>query len=245
MKLTVVVPVVGSHFVPSVREESIAWANPSTEISVIPLEYGPTSIESEYDEALAVPEILKQVAVAQQDGADAVFVTCFADPGVHPAREIVDIPVVGGFEPAILTALSLGEHIGIVTVIENTLPMLRSLIRRYGLAERVTAIENIDLPVLELVDTETMTDRLEERAKRLIEKHGIDVIVLGCTGMIGVAQTVQRRIADSGAYVPVVDPTGAAIAWLENLHKLGVRPSKTTYMSPPEKTRMLRQGQSV
>jgi allantoin racemase len=64
-----------------------------------------------------------------------------------------------------------------------------------------------------------------------------DVIVLGCTGMIGVAAALQERLAKDGVFVPVVDPTGAALLWLESAVRLGVRPSRTTYLPPPAKHR--------
>jgi allantoin racemase len=35
-----------------------------------------------------------------------------------------------------------------------------------------------------------------------------------------------------------VDPTGAAVLWLESSVRLGVRPSRTTYMPPPAKARV-------
>ncbi|MDV6277188.1 aspartate/glutamate racemase family protein [Rhodococcus erythropolis] len=58
---------------------------------------------------------------------DGVFITCFVDPRVQAAREIVDAPVVGGFEPSFLTAMSLGDRVGVVTILPNVVPMLRSL----------------------------------------------------------------------------------------------------------------------
>ena len=53
-----------------------------------------------------------------------MFITCFGDPAVPAARELVDIPVVGGFEPAISTVLNLGERFSVVTVLENVVPMI-------------------------------------------------------------------------------------------------------------------------
>jgi allantoin racemase len=112
--------------------------------------------------------------------------------------------------------------------------MLHGLIRRYGLAERFGKIRVVDLPVLGLDDHDVLLDRLHEQATRAIEERDADVIVLGCTGMLGVARALQERLEP---FVPVVDPTGAAIGWLENAVRLGVRPSRTTYMPPPLKLR--------
>ena len=38
------------------------------------LEDGPVSIESEYDEALALPGIIKQVVIAESEGMDAIII---------------------------------------------------------------------------------------------------------------------------------------------------------------------------
>nr|WP_239096513.1 aspartate/glutamate racemase family protein [Streptomyces sp. SID11385] len=230
-------PVITDAFTESVRAEVAHWAAPDTRIDVRRITRGTASIESEYDEALAGPGILDAVRDAAASGADAVFVSCFADPAVHAAREIVDIPVVGGFEPAALTSLSLGEKAGVVTVLPNVLPMLRGLIRRYGLTERFGPIRVVDLPVLGLDDHDRLLDALTAQARAALAADEADVVVLGCTGMLGVAAELQRRLAEDGTYVPVVDPTGAAVTWLESQVRLGVRPSRRTYMAPPAKTR--------
>src|SRR5262245_41279802 len=124
MHLRVILPIVGDGLIESVRAEAAAWAGPGTDIDAVSLERGTASIESEYDEALAGPGILDRVEQAADDGVDGIFISCFGDPGVHAAREIIDAPVVGGFEPAVLTALSLGERVGVITVLPNVLGML-------------------------------------------------------------------------------------------------------------------------
>ena len=238
MHLRVILPIVGDSLIESVRAEAVAWAGPGTEIDAVALERGTASIESEYDEALAGPGILDRVEQAADDGVDGLFISCFGDPGVHAAREIIDGPVVGGFEPAVLTALSLGERVGVITVLPNVLGMLHGLVRRYALAERFGQIRVVDLPVLGLEDHDVLLERLYEQASTAVLTRDADVIVLGCTGMLGVARALQDRLEADGTYVPVVDPTGAAIGWLETGARLGVRPSRLTYMRPPLKVRV-------
>src|SRR5262245_45953895 len=109
MHLRVILPILGESLLEQVRREVVGWAAADTQVDVVFLERGTASIESPYDEALAVPGILQRIQEAAADGVDGVFITCFGDPGGHAAREIIDAPVVGGFGPAMLTALSLGE----------------------------------------------------------------------------------------------------------------------------------------
>jgi allantoin racemase len=238
MKLTVVIPIISDALTEHVQTEVAGWVAPGTEVEVRRIARGTASIESEYDEALSAPGILAEVEAAAAGGADGIFITCFGDPAVHAAREVVDVPVVGGFEPAVLTALSLGEQVGIVTVLPNVVPMLHGITRRYGLTERVGSIRVVDIPVLSLDEPDVLLDRLAEQAAAAIAAQEADVIVLGCTGMIGVAAALQERLAKDGVFVPVVDPTGAAVLWLESSVRLGVRPSRTTYMPPPAKARL-------
>lgn len=237
MHIRVILPTIGDTFLELALKDATAWALPETKIDVVPLTRGTASIESEYDEALAAPGILERVEEAAADGVDGIFVTCFGDPGVHAAREIIDAPVVGGFEPAILTAMTLGERITIITVLPNVLPMLHSLARRYGVEGRLAPIRVIDLPVLGLEDHDLMVERLCEQALDVVATGESDVIVLGCTGMIGVVDTIRTYLAERGHKIPVVDPTGAAITWLESSVRLGLFPSRSTYMTPPAKAR--------
>ena len=74
---------------------------------------------------------------------------------------------------------------------------------------------------------------LEQAKEAVITRQEADVIVLGCTGMLGVAKDLQAALLDAAnVHVPVVDPTAAAITWLESAHRMGLRPSRTTYMPP-------------
>ncbi|MQA02430.1 MAG: hydrogenase expression protein HupH [Streptosporangiales bacterium] len=237
MRLTAICPILGEGFHAEVEKEAAAWIPPDVELEVRSVEYGVESIESEYDEVLCSPPILEQIEAAAADGTDGVFVSCFADPGVAAARERVDVPVVGGFEPSVLTALSLGDRVGIVTVLPNVVPTIRAAIRRHGLAERCASVRVVDIPVLGLTDRAEMLNRLHDQARAAVDAGEVDVIVLGCTGMSGAAAELQDRLPASGPAVPVLDPTGAAIGWLLHLARLGVSSSRTTYLPPPDKKR--------
>lgn len=238
MKITAISPILGDGFSDEVEKEAAQWLPPEVELDARSVRYGVESIECEYDEVLCAPPILEQVQEAVDDGSNGVFISCFADPGVAAAREKVDVPVVGGFEPTMLTALSLGDRIGILTVLPNVVPTIRASIRRQGLSERCSSIRVVDMPVLGLNDREEMLRRLHAQARAAVDSGEADVIVLGCTGMSGAAGDLQQRLASSGLSVPVMDPTGAAIGWLLHLARLGVSSSRATYLPPPDKKRL-------
>ncbi|MDX1396818.1 MAG: aspartate/glutamate racemase family protein, partial [Gemmatimonadota bacterium] len=69
-------------------------AFPGTEVGVVETETGPASVESSVEEYLSVPGTLQAAPRLAADGFDAMIIGCFGDPGLAPARELVDIPVI-------------------------------------------------------------------------------------------------------------------------------------------------------
>lgn len=61
MRIKVIMPITSDVFDEEIRREFRSYAGPGVEFDVQHLDYGPASIESEYDEALAVPDILNKV----------------------------------------------------------------------------------------------------------------------------------------------------------------------------------------
>ena len=236
MRIHIVVPITSDSFNDQITQEARSYLGDDVGLEVSCLPHGPASIESFYDEILAGPAIVSEVVRAESQGADAVFITCFGDPAVPAARELVDIPVVGGFEPAVSTVLNLGERFSVVTVLDNVVPMISGLATRMGIANRMASVEVIDTPVLELHDGEMLLKGLFEASCRGLSR-GADALVLGCTGMLGVAAALQARLESEQVRVPVVDPTGAALGMLLTMHSMGLSPSRTTYMPPPDKER--------
>ena len=236
MRIHIVVPITSESFNEQITQEARGFLGSGPEVEVSCLPYGPASIESFYDETLAGPPIVSEVMRAAAQGADGVFITCFGDPAVPAARELVDIPVVGGFEPAVAAALNLGERFSVVTVLHNVVPMISGLATRMGIHSRMASIEVIDTPVLELHDTDALIESLLEASRRALDA-GADVLVLGCTGMLGVAAALQDRLESECGRVPVVDPTGASLGMLLTMHSMGLKPSRRTYMPPPAKER--------
>jgi allantoin racemase len=149
----------------------------------------------------------------------------------------VDIPVVGGFQPAALTASLLSDRWSVVTVLERLGPMVRHNARKLGLIENLASVRAVDIPVLSLEDTGMLKDRLLEQAKTAVREDGAEAIVLGCTGMLGLARDLMTDLTDAGLPVPVVDPTAAAIGYLQLLIRAGLVHSKRAYPAPPEKER--------
>jgi len=238
MKIKIILPVISDVFDAEVGKEAAQFTAPDTEIDVQHLDKGTASIECAYDEMLAGPDIVAKTIQAEKDGFDGVFIDCFGDPGVEAAREMVSIPVVGGFQPAALSANIISGKWSVVTVLSSVVPMIRGLARKMGIEQNVASIRDIKTPVLELTDKDMLKQKLLDQIEKAVTEDGAEAIVLGCTGMMGLAESLAKEAAERGFPAPVVDPTAAAIGFLQLLHRSKLTSSRITYEKPPEKERI-------
>lgn len=194
-------------------------AREGTRLAVAYIDKGPLTIESYYDEAHAVPGVLRIVR-ENRDSYDGIMINCFADPGLQPARELCDIPVVGPGESAMVIASLLGHNFSVISTQKNIKPMVEMKAAYLGLLKKLASVEHIDLPVSELEKDREKTVEAIERAIREAEKKA-EVAVLGCTGMVSLYREVVKRVK-----IPVVEPARAALKVLETLIDLKLRHSK-------------------
>ncbi len=237
MKIRVINPTISEEFQERILTTYNACAFSDTEISAVFLEHGPASIESDYDVALATPDILGHVIHAEDEGMDAVIIDCMGDPGLFAARELVSIPVVGAAQASMSLAATLADHFSIIGLMERDRSTFRNLWRLYDLVARGASVRVIATPVLSLFDDEEelINAIVPQGALAISEDHAHD-LVFGCTGMGGLTGPVERGLAEMGyAGVPVIDPTGAALKQAESLLALGLSHSKQTFPKPPEK----------
>jgi allantoin racemase len=236
MKIRVIVPVTTQAFAAETAEAYREAARPETEISVVGLDRGPASIESDYEEALAVPDILTKAQVAEKEGMDAVVIDCMADPGVDAARELLTIPVVGPAQASMHLAAMLAHRFSLIGIMERDIPIFHRLFVKFGLEGKVASVRVVNIPVLELEeDPARLTRAVVEASLRAVDEDGAHAIVFGCTGMKGVARTVSEELAGRGYEVPVINPSVVALKLAESLVDLGLAHSKRTYPPPPPK----------
>jgi allantoin racemase len=189
---------------------------------------GPASIESHYDEALAVPGVLAEIA--RDPDADGYVLACFGDPGLDAARELATGPVVGIAEAAMRTASYLGRGFSVVTTLGRTRGRALDLAERYGCARACRAVRAVEIPVLDLEDPGAAAAVTKECAAAVAE-DGCDAIVLGCAGMADLAARVSAEIG-----VPVVDGVAAAVRTVESLVAMGLRTGdRGEFARPPAK----------
>ena len=234
MHIRVVTPITTTGFTEAADFEP--HARPDTRVTQTEIDHGPASIESSFDEALALPDTIAKIVAAERDGADAVVIDCMGDPAVDAGREATDMLVLGPAQSAMHLATLLGHRFSIVTVLEAVVPLLEDLAGKYGLAGKLCSVRSVDIPVLELGDHHRLVRALADESVRAVEEDGAHVIVFGCTGMRGCAAGLQATLAERGyPGIPVIDPVVAAFKLAEALVDLGLKPSKRTYPTPRQK----------
>lgn len=236
MKIKVVEPVTTERFAEESRREIEAYVSDRTDFEVESLKYGTVSIESAYDEVLNVPEVVRRVERAESEGMDGVLIDCMGDPGLSPARESVEIPVVGPARTSMLYASDISYKFSVLTVTKGAEKMIENLATDIGVGGKLSSVKSIEKPVLELEERGPLLDTLEQHSLEAIER-GAHSIVLGCTAMVGIDEDLSVRLEGRGYDVPVIYPTAVSIKHLENLISLNLTHSPITYRRPREKER--------
>jgi Asp/Glu/hydantoin racemase len=175
-------------------------------VECVTLTEGPPGIESQADADTVVVPLLRYVETRNAE-ASAFVIACYSDPGLHAAREIANGPVFGIAECGLMTALTWGARIGVISILARSVPRHMRYARSLGIAARIAADLPIELGVRELADEGRVLARLVEVGGTLVEEHGADVLVLGCAGMAR-----YQRLLEDALRVPVIEPTRAAVA---------------------------------
>jgi allantoin racemase len=219
-RLIYLVPVTGFDKGELDRRRDIlnSYATKGTVVDIASIKDGPASIESFYDECMAIPNTLRLVQKASDDKYDAIIIGCYGDAGIQAAREIVDTPVIGPGESSMVIACLLGHSYSILTVMESIVPLLRGLADRVGVSSKLASVRSIGIPVLELADRGDTLEHLVEVGRLAVDKDGADVLILGCMSMafLGLSVELQRKLN-----IPVVNPVQSSVKIAETLVEMG------------------------
>lgn len=207
-----------------------AVAAPETEIVALTPTMGPASIESHYDEALAVPGLLDAIIRTERgdEPADGYLLACFGDPGLDAAREVSSVPVIGIAEAAMHATSLLGHGFSVVTTLGRTIGRAEELVDRYGMNKVCRGIHACEIPVLELHSNPDTAAILVEACRSAVDEDRSGAIILGCAGMADLTRLISERIG-----VPVIDGVAAGTLLLQSMVTLGVRPAQTGELAPP------------
>ena len=185
-------------------------------------------ISSRAEAQLAGAHLLE--ILAERSGEeDAAIVAAFGDPGLQPARELFDLPVIGMSEAAMLTACLLGGRFGIVTFSTSLAPWYRDCVALNGLLWRCSGIRTLEGPFRDIAAVqEEKEELLVALAARAVEEDGAEVVILAGAPLAGLAPRVADRVA-----VPLVDPIAAAVKQAEAVVSLAPRKARAGGFARP------------
>ncbi len=175
--------------------------------------------------------MLELVEEANED-SDAVILACFSDPGLEAAKEISEIPVIGIEESSMHLASMLGNKFSILTTLKERIPAKEREVERFGMESSFASVRALEMTVAETDEKPEKTkERITEVAKKAMEEDGAEVFLLGCAGMAGYGEPIEKEL---GAVV--LDPSSVALKVAEALVDGGYSQSKVGFFAfPPEK----------
>lgn len=209
-----------------------SWVSAGVTVDVGLPDEGPGSIESRFEAAMSVPALLKRALTAEEEGYDALIVSCYSDPGLDAAREVTSIPVVGSGQASMHMAAQLGGRFTIIAPNDASGSKAYENPRKYGLAVNYASTRGSGLSVMDLAkDRERALDRIAEVGRAAVEEDGADTLILGCMSM-----AFHDITADLGERIgaPVINPVPATLAMAEYLARNGLCHSRRAYPTPPK-----------
>jgi allantoin racemase len=234
MRILVVNPNTTEEMTQDIGVQAKKFAHPETEIVAVSPAWGPASIEGHYEDQLAAVATFEVIQERAAD-FDGVVIACYGDPGLHAAREISPVPVVGIAEASMLMACTVAHRFSIVTVLPRVEPMFETMVRMHGLEHRCASIRTTPLSVLDCERDPEAAGREIVKASRLaIEEDGAEAICLGCAGMGPLDKTVEAALG-----VPVLDGVACAVKLLEGLVGYGLVTSRVAAYKHPEPKELL------
>ncbi len=180
-------------------------------------------------EAVIAGTITLEILAEHHQGADAVVIGAFGDPGLIAARELFEVPITAMAESAILTACMLGERFAILTFSRTLVAWYEDAVALSGLEARCAGIR---VPDVSFQSVATVQHELENElvalAERMVKEDGADVIILAGAPLTGLAGRVADRVS-----VPLIDPLAAAVCQAQTLARLKPRAARAGRFARP------------
>lgn len=205
-----------------------AYVGPDVEIHMDCLTQTKVEIDSISDVFLAAPEIIEMGRFAEKEGYDAVILYCFSDPAIDALREQLQIPVIGGAQASMLSALHVSRHISVLLADKKRIPEKKLFLQAVGIsADRILSVEAIDFGGKSIWGNREQAFEALISKGRDMKESGAECIVLGCLSFLGLAKPLSDAL-----HIPVIDPAICAMTTAEMIVRQGVWTSKISYPKP-------------
>ena len=231
MKILIINPNISTSVTSLIGEEARRIASPSTEITLMTAELGVAYIETRF-EAMIGAYATAELAARHAAQHDAIIVAAFGDPGLAALREVLDIPVLGLTESALMSACMLGQRFSIIAISRRISAWYRETVQTNGLLDRLASIRTLDQRVQNIGSIQNdHAEELKALCMQAIEQDGADVLIIAGAPLAGLARTIAADIP-----VPLVDGVSSAVRHAESLFALGTHaPRLGSFAHPPIK----------
>ena len=221
--------------------------------------YGDWPVETREEFALAAAGRLAIVREACESGKyNGIVLLGGGEPGFIESREIVrpyGIAVTACAFSQMHVASLLGNRFSVIDLSEVHNMYYYDLVVKHRFDQRCASIRNINYPlprpphsgesqvhlaknkVLRGESSEIMDAAVRE-AVAAITEDGAEVLTLGCSALFWMRPVLQKRLAELGWEVPVLEGYSCAITLAKTMVDMGVSSSGLTYPGPhPKKWR--------
>jgi allantoin racemase len=173
-------------------------------------------------------EILRSVLAAEKAGFDAVSISCYFDPALYEARQLLQIPVTGLAESSMHLASMMGAKFAVITLTPLFIPPIEANIVKYGMEAKIIRhnpvrcltlapekMQKIDEAAFQggEVDYTPLRENFTVIARDCIA-DGAEVLIVGCGGLSPVVKKAGINEVDG---VPVIEPMIASLKFAEML----------------------------
>ena len=228
MKLLLINPNISQSVSELIAAEARRAAAPGTEINVLTAPFGVAYIETRF-ESLIGAYATATLAAEHAGQHDALIVAAFGDPGIDGLRELLDIPVVGLTEAALMSACLLGKRFSIVAISRRITAWYRECVQANGLIDRLASIRCLDRPLQDIGRVQQDHEQaLQALCQSAVDDDGADVIIIAGAPLAGLARSIKQRIP-----VPVVDGVSSAVCHAQTLASLAPEPARRGSFAPP------------
>lgn len=228
MRLLIINPNISRGVTDLIEAEARRAAAPDTRIEMATARSGVAYIETRF-EAMLGAHAAATLAGERLGHYDALLIAAFGDPGLMALKEVLDVPVTGMTEAALMTAAQLGQRIGVIAISRRITAWYRECVDRNGLLARLASIRYLDHPLHDPGTVqEDYADRLLALSRLAVERDGADVLILAGAPLAGLARGLKGQLP-----VPVVDGVSSGVCQAETLFRLQAGGASQGSFAPP------------
>jgi allantoin racemase len=215
-------------------------ASPGTAVTGCNARFGARVIGSRTEAAVSAHALVDMLA-EDAPGHDAVVVGMSLDTGLWAARELLDVPVVGMTEAALVCACTMAPRVGLVVLGRNNAQPFRELVESYGLAGRLAGIAALEVtPEDRLRDPDALHQPVVDAATRLVERDGAEAVSLVGAVMVGLPRALEDRVP-----VPLIEGIACGVLLAETLVRLGTSKPRFGSLQAPAKRKVMNLGPAL